>query len=96
MRINDYRLTGSNAGQAERTSEVGEAGSPSAGRVQGRDSDRVEVSSFTGRLSQALETDSQRREMRVEQLTRLFDAGKLDADPARLSRKMVDSMLGAA
>jgi anti-sigma28 factor (negative regulator of flagellin synthesis) len=96
MRINDYRLTGSNAGQTERTNETTETSSSSTGRTQGRESDRVEMSSFTGRLSQALSADSQRRQVRIEQLSTLFAASKLDADPGRLSRKMVDSMLGAA
>jgi anti-sigma28 factor (negative regulator of flagellin synthesis) len=96
MRINDYRLTGSNTGQTERTNETGDAGSLSSTRSQGRERDRVEVSSFAGRLSQALTAESQRKQARVEQLAALFEVGKLDSDPARLSRKLVDSMLGAS
>jgi anti-sigma28 factor (negative regulator of flagellin synthesis) len=96
MRINDYRLAGANAGQTERTNETSDATSPSAGRAQGRESDRVEMSSFTGRLSQALATDGERRQARVDQLSNVFAAGKLDTDPGRLSRRMVDFMLGAA
>ena len=95
MRINDYRLTGSNAGQTERTNETSDASLSSTGKTQTRESDRVEMSSFTGRLSQTLTADSERRQVRIEQLSSLFAAGKLDADPGRLSRKMVDSMLSA-
>jgi len=95
MRINDYRLTGSNAGQTERTNETSDASLSSTGKTQTRESDRVEMSSFTGRLSQTLTADSERRQVRIEQLSSLFAAGKLDADPGRLSRKMVDSMFSA-
>jgi hypothetical protein len=96
MRINDYRLTGANAGQTERTNEAGDAVTTSAGKAQGRESDRVEMSSFTGRISQALAAGAERQQVRVEQLAGLFAAGKLDADSGRLSRTLVDSMLGAA
>ena len=95
MRINDCRLTGPNAGQTERTNETGDASLQSRDRVREREGDRIEMSSFTGRLFQFLRTDGEQRQARVEQLSSVFAAGKLDVAPVRVSGKIVDSMLGA-
>jgi anti-sigma28 factor (negative regulator of flagellin synthesis) len=96
MRINDYRLTSGGAGQSERTSETGEVSSSSTGKTQRQGSDLVEVSSFTGRLTEALQAEAQRKQMRVAELSAQFDAGALTTNTQQLSSKLVDTMLSAA
>ena len=96
MRINDYRLTSGGAGQAERTNETGEVSSSSAGKTQRHGNDRVEVSSFTGRISAALEAEDQRKQLRVQELSAQYDAGNLATNSRQLSRRLVESMLSAA
>jgi anti-sigma28 factor (negative regulator of flagellin synthesis) len=96
MRINDYKLTSSAAGEAERTAETGDSSRSSGSKAAGAANDRVEVSSFTGRISKALAEHADRAEARVQDLSARFEAGTLDADARQLSRRMIASMLGAA
>ena len=59
-------------------------------------SDRVEVSSLTGRIAQAMQASSTERSERVASLTAQYRAGEYHPDAAAVSRAMVGESLAAA
>jgi len=100
MRISDPNGLGHLASaQSGRAAET-EAANPSlkGGKAGGGSaaSDRVELSSFTGRLSEALTASSAGRAQRVAQLKAAVDAGTYQPDPDAISRAIVDHSLAAA
>lgn len=59
-------------------------------------SDRLELSSFTGRLSETLAASSEDRAVRVAQLKAAVQDGTYRPDPLSVSRSIVDFSLAAA
>lgn len=101
MRISDPNglghLASAQSGRAAETEAVnpslkggGKAGAGSAA------SDRVELSSFTGRLSEALAATSAGRAQRVAELKAAVQSGSYQTDPAAISSAIVDHSLRAA
>jgi anti-sigma28 factor (negative regulator of flagellin synthesis) len=96
MRVTDNHIPSApgGAGQAEQTGEVGRAGRAASSARSGND-DRVEVSGLAGKIADALAASAEQRQVRVQELSAAWASGELDADASRLSRKLVDVMLGS-
>jgi flagellar biosynthesis anti-sigma factor FlgM len=80
------------AGGAEAITPSLKGGSSAAGK-SASSSDRLELSSFAGRLSQALATSSAGRSQRVAELKAAVQSGNYRPDPAAISRSIVDYSL---
>jgi len=74
------------ASGAGRTNPAGPAG----------DTDRLELSGFTGRLGHALRAESQTRAARVAALEREFQSGGFLRDAGQVSRALVRETLEAS
>jgi flagellar biosynthesis anti-sigma factor FlgM len=96
------RLFDGNNPAASRTSETAKpqetvktGQGPSTRGAQRAGEDRVELSSAAGSLWTALETAAGSRAARVEALRATYQAGGYRADPAAISRGMVDEGLAS-
>jgi negative regulator of flagellin synthesis FlgM len=79
------------AGGAEAVNPSLKGGSSAAGKSSS--SDRLELSSFAGRLSQAVAASSAGRSQRVAELKAAVQSGTYQTDPAAISRSIVDYSL---
>ena len=99
MRIYDVNLTGSAAAESGRAQESQRSDRAGSSRSGGAGlfgaSDRVELSSTLGRLSQAMDADSSALANRVQALASLYQSGKYQPDSMATSRGMVaDALAG--
>jgi len=99
MRIIDSNhlenTTSAQTGRSGDTSSVtsaGKNGSSAAGKTGGS-ADRVELSGFSGRVSQTLQTDASSRAQRVAQLSALVRSGKYQVDSKAVSKAIVDQAI---
>jgi anti-sigma28 factor (negative regulator of flagellin synthesis) len=96
MRVTEHHIPSGPDGTGA-TEQAGEAGrstrSGQASRTAGED--QVKVSGLAGRIAEALAGGADQRQVRIEQLAAAWRSGELGVDAARLSRRLVDSMLGA-
>lgn len=93
MRVEQRNLTGAaEAGRARESQSIGRDGRASSSSNSGSGSDRVELSS----LSQTLNASAASRSARVDQLTALYQAGQYQADPAAISKSMVDDAIAGS
>jgi hypothetical protein len=97
MRIDDRNLNGAAGPQSGRTQETHAPGSTES--VSGAQSpgsgggDRAELSSLTGRISQALQSHFAQRAERVAKLAQEFNTGRLSADSRSTSRAVVQDAI---
>lgn len=69
------------------------AGASSGGRASA--SDRLELSSFTARLSDTLAASSANRAQRVAELKAAVQSGEYQPDPRSISRSIIDYSVAA-
>jgi flagellar biosynthesis anti-sigma factor FlgM len=81
------------AGETEAINQSLKGGSDAAGKAAS--SDRLQLSTFAGRLSEALATGSAVRAERVAQLKAAVQSGAYQPDPLAISRSIVDFSLAA-
>ncbi|MBM3746375.1 MAG: flagellar biosynthesis anti-sigma factor FlgM [Acidobacteria bacterium] len=81
----------SKARQAEQVTPKGAQADPAARAA--RESDQVQLSDLTERLSQMLGTSDPDRAARLERLAAEVQSGKYQVDAAAVSRKLVDEAL---
>ena len=77
------------------SANLGIGASAKNGKSSAADTDRVELSSFTGRISQTLAADSASRAQRVAQLKNAVQSGTYKADAQAVSRALVDQAIAA-
>jgi hypothetical protein len=83
------------AGRTEgATGLAGRGGKPNLRSVGSTGSDRIEISSLTGRIAEGLSAASARRSDRVSQLTALYSSGRYAASAENVSRAMIAHALG--
>jgi anti-sigma28 factor (negative regulator of flagellin synthesis) len=97
MRIYDTNLTGASAAEAGRTQDIQKTDRTGSGQASAGlgASDRVELSSGLGRLSQALASFQESRAGRVAVLAAQFQSGNYRPDPAAIGRAMISETLDA-
>jgi anti-sigma28 factor (negative regulator of flagellin synthesis) len=82
------------AGKAQPTEGVGLEGERSGGvKEAAAESDRVQLSDLTGRLSRTLGADHPERAARLERLAVEVQAGRYRVDALAISRSLVDEAL---
>ena len=83
--------------QSERAAESQPVKPPAqeSGEGKAAETDRVDLSSLTGRISQVLESHANTREERIEALRAAVQAGTYQVDSPALSRTLVDQALAA-
>jgi flagellar biosynthesis anti-sigma factor FlgM len=69
------------------------AGTDGKAKTGGASGDRVEISSLTGQLSQALGAPDTSRAAYVSRITEAVRSGKYQVDSAAISRNLVDEAL---
>jgi hypothetical protein len=100
MKIHDLNLTGTSAaetGQAQKTKNLGRAGTdaaPARGVVDGS-KDRVEFSGTMNQLARAVATFETTQASRVQALGVEYQSGKYKPNPAAISKGMVSEALSA-
>jgi anti-sigma28 factor (negative regulator of flagellin synthesis) len=98
MRIDSNNLGNLGPSQAERSGETPAIVSPgkngSAGKT-GASADRVELSGFTGRVSESLQADAASRGQRVSQLAAAVRSGTYKLDSRAVSGAVVDDAISA-
>jgi len=82
------------AGETEAVNPSLKGGTTGAGKSAF--SDRLELSSFAGRLSQALAASSAGRAQRVAELKAAVQSGNYRPDPVAIGRSIIDYSLVAA
>jgi hypothetical protein len=101
MRVNDPNasglppgaLTGTGLGKAQETGRTSRAGWGGRGEAAGEESpDRVALSDLSGRVRE-LAADSPERVARLEKLSADVRAGRYEADPLELSRRLIEETL---
>jgi flagellar biosynthesis anti-sigma factor FlgM len=98
MKIDDR----SNLGAVSTPGANGAAGVESGGRretsrgVDGSGPDRAELSGLAGKISQFVSKDAAGRAAKVEQLRAQVASGSYSADPAAISRGIVNDALASA
>ncbi|HXJ41514.1 MAG TPA: flagellar biosynthesis anti-sigma factor FlgM [Bryobacteraceae bacterium] len=99
MRIVDNNNLGNTAlGQTARTAETQPSASSSKAAAQtGASSqpDELQLSSFAGKVTQGLHSDSTNRSQRVAQLAAAVQSGTYKVDPAAVSHAIVEHELSA-
>jgi hypothetical protein len=100
MKIHDLNLTGTSAaetGQAQKTKNLGRAGTdaaPVSGGIDGS-KDRVEFSGTMSQLARAVATFETTQASRVQALGVEYQSGKYKPDPAATSKGLVSEALSA-
>ncbi len=100
MKIHDLNLTGTSAaetGQAQKTKNLGRAGTdaaPASGGVDGS-KDRVEFSGTMSQLARAVATFESTQASRVQALGVEYQSGKYNPDAAATSKGLVSEALSA-
>jgi hypothetical protein len=99
MKIGDLQLTGNQAVESGKVSNLQELKRPGESRPyearSGSGADRVELSDLTGGLARALSNSASERVGRMEQLDRAVARGSHQADPRALGRAIVAEMRSA-
>lgn len=98
MRIVDSTNTGNSASaqtsRAGQTQATQPAGGGAAQRGKGAESsDRVELSGFSGRVAEALRTDSQDRAGRVAKIAQAVQSGAYKVDARAVSHALVNEAI---
>lgn len=99
MRVDDRNLAGVAASQSGKTIESRDVERASEGRAaESRGTtgpDRVHLSDLAGMLSRILSKDSAERANRVEQLTKLHQEGRYQANTRAVSSAILEEMRSA-
>jgi flagellar biosynthesis anti-sigma factor FlgM len=97
MRIDSNNLGNLGPSQAGRSSETPAIVAPdkngSGVGKTGTGADRVELSGFTGRVSESLQSDAASRAQRVSQLTAAVRSGTYKVDSLAVSRALIDQAI---
>jgi flagellar biosynthesis anti-sigma factor FlgM len=103
MRINDTNglgngvgnLGATQTGRSESPSVVSPGKSGSGSGKTGSSSDRVELSSFTGRMSQTMQADAASRAQRVSQIAAAVRSGTYKVDSMAVSKAIIDQAVAS-
>jgi negative regulator of flagellin synthesis FlgM len=99
MRISDPnglgQLASTQSGKAGET-EAAKAKTGSGSARPGAAGDRVELSSFSGRISESLLAASASRAQRVAELKAAVESGSYQPDPMAVGRSIIDHSLAVA
>jgi anti-sigma28 factor (negative regulator of flagellin synthesis) len=97
IRIQNDGLTGTAASETNRALDVVQIGSGGnrSGSRTGASTDRVEISSLSGRIADASSASAAAQANRVSQLAALYSSGRYQVDSSALSRAMVSQAIQA-
>ncbi len=97
MKVQDTNLTGTlPAAPAPSAAPARQSGLTALSSGSSADGDRVELSSFTGKLGAMLGAQAQGQAARVSAIERDYQAGRYSADAQQTSHALVQETLGTA
>src|SRR5574337_138543 len=96
MRVDDRNLNGATGLQPGRAAETHELDrlAPPGGNAESAGSDRAEISSLAGRISESLAVQNTARAQRIEKLAQDYRTGRYHANPRATSRAIVQEAIG--